>query len=98
MILIMSGIAVGYVSDHFRVGKYLSPHMIGRLEDRSIYTKIREHSTEDLAKEIWNIWKDGRNKVIHYYPHNINRLSYEEARFMIGDILNIMIKAYNELK
>jgi len=87
-----------YISDHFRVGKYLSPHMIGRLEDSSIYTKIRDRATADLAKEIWYVWKEGRNQVIHYYPHNLKRLTYDEAQEMIADILSIMIKAYEELK
>ena len=87
-----------YISDHFRVGKYLSPHMIGRLEDKSIYTKIRDRATADLAKEIWYVWKEGRNQVIHYYPHNLKRLTYDEAQEMIADILSIMIKAYEELK
>lgn len=87
-----------YISDHFRIGKYLSPHMIGRLEKRSVYTKICERTTETFAKEIWDIWRQGRNQVIHYYPHNLKRLTYDEALEMIDDILNIMIKAYNELK
>jgi len=72
--------------------------MIGRLEDSSIYAKIRDRATADLAKEIWYVWKEGRNQVIHYYPHNLKRLTYDEAQEMIADILSIMIKAYEELK
>jgi len=87
-----------YISDHFRVGKYLSPHMVGRLAEKSIYAKIRQRTTDDLAQEMWHIWKEGRNQVIHYYPHNLKRITYDEAFEMIEDILNIMMKAYKELK
>lgn len=87
-----------YISDHFRVGKYLSPHMMGRLGDKSVYAKIRERHTEDLAQSIWHIWKKGRNQVIHYYPHNFKRITYDEALEMIEDILNIMSNAYREMK
>ncbi|PIZ66597.1 hypothetical protein CO051_06860 [Candidatus Roizmanbacteria bacterium CG_4_9_14_0_2_um_filter_39_13] len=87
-----------YISDHFRVGKYLSPHMMGRLGDKSVYAQIRERTTDDLAQSIWHIWKKCRNQVIHYYPHNLKRVTYDEARDMIDDILNTMSNAYRELK
>lgn len=87
-----------YISDHFRIGKYLSPHLIQKLGDRSIYTQIIKHSSEDLASEIWTMWKRGRNEVFHYYPHNIKRLTFDDARIMNEDILHAMIRSYQELK
>lgn len=87
-----------YISDHFRVGKYLSPHMVGRLAEKSIYAKIRNQTTDDLAQDLWHVWKAGRNQVIHYYPHNLKRITYDEAQRMIEDILNTMITAHKELK
>lgn len=87
-----------YISDHFRIGKYLSPHLIQRLGDRSIYSQIIKYGSEELAQDMWNAWKKGRNEVFHYYPHNIKRLTFDEAKRMNEDILHTMIKAYETLK
>jgi len=87
-----------YISDHFRVGKYLSPNMMHRLKEKSVFASIRNQTTEDLAKKIWQVWKDGRNEVIHYYPHNLKRISYAQAISMDEDILQTMVRAYDQLK
>ena len=87
-----------YISDHFRIGKFLSPHLIERLGDRSIYAKIQRNGGDELAKEIWGVWKRGRNEVFHYYPHNIKKLSFEEAKSLNQEILHTMVKAYDGLK
>jgi len=86
-----------YISDHFRLGKYLSPHLIHRLKDRSIYEQIRRDSTEDLAREIWENWSKGRNQVFHYYPHNLHRVEFAEAEELQENFLRTMIKAYEML-
>ncbi|CAN5226836.1 hypothetical protein BH09PAT2_BH09PAT2_03590 [soil metagenome] len=86
-----------YISDHYRIGKYLSPYMLHKLDGRSIYGKISDISQE-LAEHMWNSWKVGRNEVFHYYPHNLKRLSLEEARNTNQEILNTMIEAYEQLK
>lgn len=86
-----------YVSDHYRIGKYLSPHMINRLEDKSIYVKIRNMVSNKLASDLWEAWKEGRNQVFHYYPHNIKRLTFEEAKAMNEQILNVMIESFEQL-
>ena len=87
-----------YISNHYRIGKYLSPHLIQRLGDRSIYTQIVHVASEELARDMWEVWKTGRNEVFHYYPHNIKRLTFEEAKTMNEDFLHTMSKAYDELK
>jgi hypothetical protein len=87
-----------YISDHFRIGKYLSPHLISRLDGRSIYLKIQEYAGEELAEKMWGVWKKGRNEIFHYYPHNIKRVTFEEARRMNEEILQTMVEAYHELK
>jgi len=87
-----------YISNHFRIGKYLSPHMAHRLQEHSVFTQIRNTATIDLAKKMWNIWKQGRNEIIHYYPHNLRSVTYLEAKEMNEDILHIMIEAYEKLK
>ena len=87
-----------YISDHYRIGKYLSPHLREKLDGRSVYGKIAELISEELAQQMWNAWKIGRNEVFHYYPHNLKRLTLQEARNTNQEILNTMIEAYEQLK
>ncbi len=87
-----------YVSNHFRLGKYLSPHLIDHLGDQSLYAQIRNSSTRDLAELIWQTWKTGRNQIFHYYPHNNKLVSYEDAQEIAQQILQVMEKAYEDLK
>jgi len=87
-----------YVSDHYRIGKFLSPHLAVKLDGRSVYSKIRAASSEDLARELWEVWKEGRNQVFHYYPHNIKRLTYQEAEKMNTQIIHTMVHAFEKLK
>lgn len=86
-----------YISDHFRLGKFLSPHLIARLGDRSLYTKIVDATNHSLAEEIWGMWKIGRNEVLHYYPHNIKRLKLEEAEEIRTNFLKTMEHVFNAL-
>ncbi len=87
-----------YISDHLRLGKLLSPNLIGRLGDRSLYQKITERASRQLAQKIWQSWKVGRNQVFHYFPHNYKAVSYEEAQVIINGLLEAMASAYSQLK
>lgn len=72
-----------YQSAHFRVGKVLSPNMAGLLRQRSAYGQLTKRYGIGLADTLWNTWKEGRNLVFHYFPHNFRRLSFEEANGII---------------
>lgn len=87
-----------YISDHLRLGKLMSPNLIARLGERSLYKKVREASSEELASKLWQTWKMGRNQVFHYFPHNLKALSFEEANKIIEIILGTMDEAYQKLK
>lgn len=87
-----------YISDHLRLGKLMSPNLTERLGDRSLYTKILERSTQELADKIWQAWKIGRNQIFHYYPHNIKAISFEEAEKIINQLIETMEETYKELK
>jgi len=83
-----------YISDHYRLGKFMSPNLIARLGERSLYKKIQTASTTDMAELIWSTWKIGRNQVFHYFPHNFKAVSYDEAGAIIDQIEDTMAKAY----
>jgi len=87
-----------YISDHLRLGKLMSPNLVGRLGERSLYKKIQEKISIELADKIWQTWKIGRNQVFHYFPHNIKAVSFEEAEKIINAIIQTMEEAYQKLK
>jgi hypothetical protein len=87
-----------YISDHLRLGKLMSPNLIGRLGDRSLYKKIQEATSRDLADKIWMTWKGGRNQIFHYFPHNYKAISFEEAEKIVSEIINVMEEAYQKLR
>lgn len=86
-----------YISDHLRLGKLMSPNLVGRLGDRSLYTKMTNVGTKDLADKIWMTWKEGRNQIFHYFPHNLKAISLEEAEAIMAQIMSTMELAYDDL-
>jgi len=86
-----------YISDHLRLGKLLSPNLIGRLGDRSLYKKITDVTDRDFAEKIWMTWKTGRNKIFHYFPHNLKAVNFIEAEEIIDMILRTMEEIYIKL-
>ncbi|MEK7127711.1 MAG: hypothetical protein AAB838_03250 [Patescibacteria group bacterium] len=69
-----------YESDHWRVGKALSPHM------HQVYDRIGP----EFAERMWQTWKRGRNSIFHFYPHRLKILTLTEARDLIAEILMTM--------
>jgi len=86
-----------YISDHLRLGKLMSPNLIGRLGERSLYKKLKDRGGEDLAERVWTIWKNGRNQIFHYFPHNIKAINFQEAEKIITEILETIEKTYERL-
>ncbi len=79
-----------YYSDEIRIGRILNP---GYLEEhKSVYKFLSQHEKggEVFTRKLWEIWRKGRNQVFHYFPHNFRKLSYEEAKQIIDEILDIM--------
>lgn len=86
-----------YISDHLRLGKLMSPNLVGRLGDRSLFRKIRENASLELAERIWDAWKVGRNQIFHYFPHNLKAIKYDEARVIIATFIATMQESYEKL-
>ena len=82
-----------YESDHFRIGKALSPYLRKRLGDNSVYTKLESHfGNAELAELLWQHWKKGRNLVFHYFPHNLQAVTLEQAEILLNDLVAVMEK------
>lgn len=82
-----------YNSDHFRIGKVLSPDLVGRLGSKSAYGELRKRYGEELPLTLWQTWKTGRNLVFHYYPHNYRALPEDDARHEVDEIIASMEEA-----
>lgn len=82
-----------YTSDHFRVGKVLSPNLVRRLGPHSAYGQLKARFGDELPASLWNVWKRGRNLVFHYYPHNYTSLHEQEAKEVVGQIIHVMNEA-----
>lgn len=82
-----------YQSDHFRIGKALSPNLARLLGNRSAYTWIARRYSPELASTLWTTWKEGRNLIFHYFPHNIRRLTFGEAANTVSTIVAAMEEA-----
>lgn len=82
-----------YKSDHFRIGKVLSPNMVRRLGERSAYRQISDRYGDQLAARLWHTWKEGRNMVFHYFPHNYRSLTRPAAVEVVNQLLGTMREA-----
>ncbi len=82
-----------YNSDYFRVGKVLNPNLSHR--KFSVYSRLEELKEGDgmLAKKLWQAWKNGRNEVFHYFPHNLKKLTLFGARETVEMILSAINQA-----
>lgn len=87
-----------YMSTHFRLGKVLSPNLIRRLGSRSAYNIVSKRYSLQLADTLWNTWKQGRNLVFHYFPHNFRKLTIEDAKRIVDMILVSMAQAVEEMR
>ena len=80
-----------YEDDHFRIGKTLSPYMQKRLKQNSVYLRLTQLTGNSaFADELWRVWREGRNQIFHYFPHNIRSLTLAEAKERVALITDSM--------
>jgi hypothetical protein len=87
-----------YISDHFRLGKRLTPFLAQKLGDRSLYATISSNISRSFADQVWDTWKLHRNEIFHYYPHNIKAITFDEANSIIKTIMKTMQDVYRKLE
>ena len=82
-----------YYGDEIRIGRILNPHFMK--EKGNVFNKLcsKTGNGNDIVQQLWETWREGRNEVFHYFPHNFRRLSYKEASKIIQDILRAMESA-----
>ncbi len=83
-----------YESDHLRIGKILSPGLVRMLRGRSVYGQLVQlDGGKELADRLWQVWKKGRNRVFHYFPHNLAAVTFADAEQTISEIIKVMEEA-----
>ncbi|MEK7595618.1 MAG: hypothetical protein AAB443_03490 [Patescibacteria group bacterium] len=80
-----------FYGDEVRIGRILNPTF--RTESKSVYDKIPHLPDRNLSEYLWSVWKSARNLVFHYYPNNFRKLTFEEAKFLIDDVVEAMLEA-----
>lgn len=88
-----------YSGKHFRIGKALNPSLDKKYRRESVYDRITEYSGDkNLADELWNAWKMGRNLLFHWFPKERNAINYAEAGERLNLIFDAMEKLYKRCK
>lgn len=89
-----------YRGKRFRIGKALNPSLDRkRYRGESVYDRIVEYcGGEELAKSLWDTWKNGRNLLFHWFPEEKNAISFDEAKTMVMEIIDTMDLAFGECK
>ncbi len=82
-----------YTSDHFRIGKVLSPNLAERLGKHSAWRQLQKRYGTALADQCWDTWKQARNLVFHYFPHNVRALTQKEAEALVSSVIDTMEEA-----
>jgi hypothetical protein len=80
-----------YYSDRFRIGKALSPNYSQYAG--SVYGQMEKRYGKSLATRLWNMWKEGRNLVFHYFPHNYRALTRAQAIDLVEQLVQTMEEA-----
>ena len=83
-----------YFSDHFRIGRAMSPSLPKRYRIGWVYGRlINSCQGETLPLRIWEVWKRARNRTFHYFPQHVQCVSFEEAASFVEEIMAVMEEA-----
>lgn len=69
---------------HFRIGRSLNPDLPKRYKDEDwLYDDFERLGKKcgdvNLARDVWKIWKEGRNLLFHFFRGEQQAISLEEA-------------------
>lgn len=84
----------------FRIGKALNPSLDRRrYKGESVYDKIVDHcGGRRLAEILWNVWKNCRNLLFHWFPNEKNAISFRESVEKVDQIVRGIDAAFKECK
>jgi len=78
-----------YYGKRFRIGRALNPELDEKKV--SVYEALASFcGDESVSRQLWATWKESRNLLFHWFPNEINAVSYQEARNRIMMVVEAM--------
>lgn len=87
-----------YNKDRFRLGKALNPELERRLPEECLYNEIARICQPKLAEELWQTWKKGRNRLLHYFPGTQHIFSLSECEKRLNLIIQTIGNSFADCK
>ncbi len=80
-----------YQGDRFRVGKSLNPNLPKRYQWDWVYPGlVAKCKGEELPSRMWEVWKQARNRIFHFFPAHHRFISLDQARELVGEVSSTM--------
>ncbi len=89
-----------YNGNYFRIGRAINPNLPVRFRGKHwIYAALMEYCQgEDLSLKLWNVWRESRNLLFHWFPKHKNFITLPEARNRVELIIEGIDIAFTECK
>ncbi len=83
-----------YLGDRFRVGKSLNPNLPKRYQWDWVYNRLVSRCKgEQTPLKLWEVWKQARNRIFHYFPAHQEFVALDQAKYLISEISSAMEQA-----
>lgn len=83
-----------YYGEHFRIGRALNPNLPKRYRHGWVYERLVSWcGGKELPDMLWDVWKEARNRIFHFFPDHQEFISLQEAETLIERLGRAMEKA-----
>lgn len=80
-----------YHGKHFRIGRSFNPDIDQNKRDEIwLYDDVAASCGEEIAREMWNLWLDGRNQLMHFFPDERHVRTVEEVNLLLNRLFSIL--------
>ena len=87
-----------YLSKHFRIGRSLNPSLPAKYRNgwwlfddlQRMCEGIDDAEYKKFPRLMWKAWREGRNKIFHYFAGRERLVSLEEARKLVDGLREVM--------
>lgn len=87
-----------FEEDYFRVGKALNPQLANHpyLKKKSLFRQLSQKCSQELAQNLWQTWKQCRNRLFHYFAKEQQVFTLKESEARFNQIITTMGTAFRE--